>query len=304
MFHRTVYGSLSTLVVVVLGASAIQCSSSSRDGYEAPPDPDSDAAPPEQLISPVDAAAEASVANGIDQDCTGENKQIYVVTRRPDAIYRFDPASLTFALVGKIDCPYRNIISMAIDRRGYAWVSVGGAGVVKTVNVRLADLQCKEVVLNNVPVGMGMYGMGFVKNDSSTGESLFLHNFSSYLFRVEPATRDVSLVGRSSLEMAELTGTGDGKLFGYNPGTGVIARFDKTSGASLETYRTSAVALGNWAFAQWGGDFWIFLREGETGSTVYRYSPATDETTVATKNTGLDILGAGSSTCAPFKPVQ
>ncbi|MBN9168072.1 MAG: hypothetical protein J0I07_44495 [Myxococcales bacterium] len=299
MFHRTVYGSLSTLVVVVLGASAIQCSSSSRDGYEAPPAPD--AAPQQQLISPVDAAAEADVADGIDQECTGENKQIYVLTLDPDAIYRFDPASLTFSLVGKLDCPYRNPFSMAIDRRGYAWVLFGG----HLVNVRLSDLQCKEVVLNNAPAKFGFFGMGFSKDDSSTGESLFVHKTD--LFRIVPTTRDVSLVGRTSstLGTAELTGTGDGKLFGYSPLNGVIARFDKTTGASLETYRTSAVNGGAWAFAHWGGDFWIFLKPlDKSTSTVYRYSPTTDETTIAIEDTGLAIFGAGSSTCAPFKPVN
>ncbi|OJY16098.1 MAG: hypothetical protein BGO98_25990 [Myxococcales bacterium 68-20] len=316
MFHRTVYGSLSAFVVVVLGASAVQCSSSSRDGYEAPPAPD--AAPQQQLISPVDAAAEANVADGIDQECSGENKQIYVLTFDPDAIYRFDPASLTFALVGKLDCPYRPN-SMAIDRRGYAWVNFrGSSGTVSGLvfNVRLSDpqvgtqtgglLQCKEVVLNNVPTGgLRTFGMGFSKNDSSTGETLFVHP-SNNLFRIDPMTRDVSRVGRTSfLGNAELTGTGDGKLFGYSPTNGVIARFDKTTGASLETYRTSAVNGGAYAFAHWGGDFWIFLRPLDgTTSTVYRYSPATDETTIAIEDTGLAIAGAGSSTCAPFKPVQ
>ena len=69
--------------------------------------------------------------------------------------------------------------------------------------------------------------MGFTKDDSSTGESLFIHTRD--LFRVDPTTRDVSLVGRTSIpDLAELTGTGDGKLFGYTPNNGVIARFDKT----------------------------------------------------------------------------
>jgi hypothetical protein len=297
MFHRTVYGSLSALVVVALGASAVQCSSSSRDGYEPP----RDAGPPPQLISPVDAAAEANAANGIDQECTGENKQIYVVASSPDAIYRFDPASLTFALVGYPDCPFSGFFSMAIDRRGYAWILFSSNEVVK---VRLSDLECKEVVLNNVPAGLTRFGMGFAKDDSSTGESLFAH--VTDLFRIDPATRDVSLVGRTSLPgFAEMTGTGDGKLFGYSPYNGVIARFDKTTGASLETHHTSVVGSNAWAFAQWGGDFWIFsLLSPAPSSSVYRYSLATDETTVVVKESGLKIVGAGSSTCAPFKAVQ
>ncbi|OJY30196.1 MAG: hypothetical protein BGO98_25995 [Myxococcales bacterium 68-20] len=290
-------------MVVVLGASAIQCSSSSRDGYEAPHAPDAE--PQQQLISPVDAAAEANVADGIDQECTGENTQIYVLTRFPSAIYRFDPASLTFALVGQLDCPTgkRSTFSMAIDRRGNAWVLFSGGMVV---NVRLSDLQCKEVVLNNRPADLASYGMGFSKDDSSAGESLFLHDYALNmgLFRVDLSTRDVSRVGLTSVGAAELTGTGDGKLFGYYSSNGVIARFDKTTGASLETYRTSAVGKGSWAFSQWGGDFWIYLGESGTTSSVHRYSPATDETTIAIEDTGLDIVGAGSSTCAPFKPVQ
>ncbi|AKU96551.1 hypothetical protein AKJ09_03215 [Labilithrix luteola] len=306
MFHRTVYGSLSALVVVVLGASAIQCSSSSRDGYEVSPDA---APPPEQFVAPVDAvdaAADANVADGIEQDCAGEeNTQIYVLTQRPDAIHRFDPATLTFSLVGKLDCPDRNTFSMAVDRRGYAWVLFKSGAIDR---VRLSDLQCQEVVLNNVPVNMNVFGMGFAKDDSSAGESLFLHPYDG-LYRVDLSTRGVSWVGKTIFPaITELTGTGDGKLFGYSPQTGVISRFDKTTGAALETYRTSAAGNGAYAFAHWGGDFWTFLdlstEESTPGSTVYRYSPATNETTIAVPGAGMSIVGAGSSTCAPFKPVN
>jgi hypothetical protein len=166
-------------------------------------------------------------------------------------------------------------------------------------------LECKEVALNNRPESLYTAGMGFVEDDSIAGESLFLYPKRGYLFRVDPTTRDVTTVGMAGPGIRELTGTGDGQLFGYFPLDGVISHLDTTTGATLETYRTSVAGFGSYAFSQWGGDFWIFLTNLDTGtSSVHRYSPATGETTIVIEDSGLDIVGAGSSTCAPFEPVK
>jgi hypothetical protein len=66
-------------------------------------------------------------------------------------------------------------------------------------------------------------------------------------------------------------------------------------------HRTSAVEHhAAFAFAHWGGDFYVFT--GQTTSKVTRYSPETDISTVVVDNTGMLIVGAGSSTCAPTSP--
>ena len=87
---------------------------------------------------------------------------------------------------------------------------------------------------------------------------------------------------------------------GPGAGSGVIARLNKDSAATEKVYRTSAIdPAAAFAFAQWGGDFWVFT--GTTTSQVTRYTPETDESMVAVKNAGILIVGAGSSTCAPTK---
>jgi hypothetical protein len=57
-----------------------------------------------------------------------------------------------------------------------------------------------------------------------------------------------------------------------------------------------------WAFAFWGGDFWIFLqRSQDTSTTVYRFVTATQTLSTVIANTGRTIVGAGVSTCAPLR---
>ena len=55
-----------------------------------------------------------------------------------------------------------------------------------------------------------------------------------------------------------------------------------------------------WAFAFWGGRFWIFLKRDSDASTyVYAMDATTGALTTALSNTGRTIVGAGVSTCAP-----
>ena len=55
-----------------------------------------------------------------------------------------------------------------------------------------------------------------------------------------------------------------------------------------------------WAFAFWGGDFWIFLTKGsETATTVYQIDGMTGTIKGTTAAPGRTIVGAGVSTCAP-----
>ena len=55
-----------------------------------------------------------------------------------------------------------------------------------------------------------------------------------------------------------------------------------------------------WAFAYWGGDFYVFTSFG-SGSRVTRFNTTTKAiATVANFTTG-QIVGAGVSTCAPQK---
>jgi hypothetical protein len=299
MLSRIVRGCLSALAIFALGGATLRCSSE-RPEFATP----EDAGPLVPLI-PTTPDASDDAPSRASEDCAGsEIRQIFALSRNPDAIYRFDPEALTFTLLGYLDCPVSSTFSMAIDRRGIAWI-LFGSGVL--VNVRLDTLQCTEVLLNSVSSQPPqLFGMGFAADDSPAHESLFLMNDS--LYRVDRATRDTTRVGQTTLPgVAELTGTDDGQLYAYATENGVIAHLDKTTGASIKSYRTSVVDQGLLALAQWGGDFWLFTGERSSGvvvNKVTRFSPLTGESKEVLSDTGIHILGAGSSTCAPSKPVK
>ncbi len=106
----------------------------------------------------------------------------------------------------------------------------------------------------------------------------------------------------------ELTGTGSGELWAFFPGTSPpsVRELDKASGTSLQTFAASSIGSGDithaeaWAFAFWGGRFYIFYQEDSDPSTnVWRLDPADGSITEVLPDTGHSIVGAGVSTCAP-----
>lgn len=287
-----------TLLLATLAfAGAFLHCSSDRSAFDAP-----DSAPPQTgpIVTPEAAAeVEAGADAGIEQDCPGESKTIYVFTTQPNALYRFDPPSLAFTNLGYPDCATSSdAFSLAIDRRGNAWLELTSGRMFK---VRLSDLQCQEVVLNNVPPILGRFGMGFAENDDGAGDTLFIGGGNG-LWTIDTQSFDVALVGQNPQlgGTFELTGTGDGKLYAFLSANGVVTHVDKATGGSLETYRTAAVG-GSFAFAQWGGDFWLFTNNllGGALSSVTQYSPTKNTSTIVIPDSNLIILGAGSSTCAP-----
>jgi hypothetical protein len=107
-----------------------------------------------------------------------------------------------------------------------------------------------------------------------------------------------------AIPRAELTGTADGRLFAFWPnrgsgGTGAnVAEIDKrTAGVIARTELPIARATDAFAFAFWGGDFWIFTGSRQA-SAVVRFRPS-DGTTVQLGTHAGTIVGAGVSTCAP-----
>ena len=141
--------------------------------------------------------------------------------------------------------------------------------------------------------------MGYSLNgDSSNGETLYVSGAG--LASLDTNTFNLSFLGSLTYGRTELTGL-DTQLFAFSVGSGVIAGLNKTTGATEIVHRTSAVdEQAAFAFAQWGGDFWVFT--GTDHSIVTQYSPATDKSSIAVKDTGMLIVGAGSSTCAPTTP--
>jgi hypothetical protein len=284
---------LTAVGAVVLAASGLHCAhadESSRFEVDAgDPSADAEAGP-----APGDFG-EASAPVPDDIECAEETKQIYVLGT-DKALYRFYPDTLKFLRIGTVACPtVAGTFSMAIDRRGVAWVEFtdGRLYAVDTYNAT-----CKPTGFRPGQSGFTTFGMGYARNgDSSNGETLYIAGAG--LASLDTKTFDIAFLGSLSFGRTELTGL-DTQLYAFSIGSGVIAGLNKATGATESVYRTSATdSSAAFAFAQWGGDFWLFTGTGR--STVTRYSPIEDKSEVLVADTGMLIVGAGSSTCAPTK---
>ena len=108
----------------------------------------------------------------------------------------------------------------------------------------------------------------------------------------------------NSVSAAELTGTGAGQLFGFfadatkTDGSSSIAEIDKLTGQITGRANFPSVQQGTgWAFAFWGGDFYMFTAPAGT-SKVTRFRPSDGSLADVATWPGV-IVGAGVSTCAP-----
>ena len=60
-----------------------------------------------------------------------------------------------------------------------------------------------------------------------------------------------------------------------------------------------AFTIDTFAFANWGGDFFIFVRQNGMGESTTVYRVTGDGTMqVDLSDTGMNVVGAGVSTCA------
>ena len=210
------------------------------------------------------------------------------------ALYRFYPDTLKFLRIGTVACPtVADTFSMAIDRRGVAWVEYTDG---RLFAVNTSNAKCQTTAFRPGQTGFEVFGMGYSRNgDSANGETLYVAGAG--LASLDTKTFDLKFLGSLSFGRTELTGL-DTKLFAFSVGSGVIAGLNKETAATEVVYRTSAIEdHAAFAFAQWGGDFWLFT--GTTRSIVTQYKPVGDTSTVVVKDTGMLIVGAGSSTCAP-----
>lgn len=252
-------------------------------------------------------------SGGSSQDgCSEAAKLVYVVSGQND-LYSFDPSTLTFKKIGPLSCPTSETPnSMAVDRSGTAWVNMSEGSLMK---VSTADASCTATAFQKGQQGFVKFGMAFAADSAgSTAETLYVagitgFNEGSGLAKIDLSTFQLTKIGDYSAPLngkgAELTGTGDGKLYGFFttvPAT--LAQIDKATGATSGNKTLDGVVTGTaWAFSFWGGDFWFYTSVGQP-STVTRYAASGDGSIKNVKNDvgGFRIVGAGVSTCAPTAP--
>ena len=232
---------------------------------------------------------------------------IYVVTAQAE-LFSFYPPTLTFTRIGSVVCPAGTATpySMAVDRRGKAYVvfSDGNLFAVST-----ATAACVGTAFVPGQQGFSTFGMGFASDTNGAAETLYVARNNvpqSSLATIDTTTFVLSTIAAISpaITRTELTGTGDGRLYGFftNAAPAVsgsrVIELDKTT-AQIIANNDLPVGGPNdaWAFAYWGGDFWIFTSPGGP-TTVSRFRPS-DATTIELTTMPSTIVGAGVSTCAP-----
>jgi hypothetical protein len=246
--------------------------------------------------------------------CTAAAKLVYVISQEGN-LYSFAPDKLTFTKVGPLACPGTTGVpsSMAIDRTGTAWVNYATGGLYK---VSTSDASCTDSGFVPNQQGFLKFGMAFATTSASTtDESLYISGLlgtnGKGFGKVDLTSLKVTMLGEYSDQLAgkaaELTGTGDGRLYGFfttSPAT--LAQIDQAKGATSSDKSLGGVATGNaFAFSFWGGDFWFYTSDGPfvggPPSKVTQLKTATGELTVVKDDVGgFRIVGAGVSTCAPI----
>jgi hypothetical protein len=205
--------------------------------------------------------------------------------------------------------------SMAVDRTATAWVLYTSGEIFK---VSTQDASCTSTGYLARQANMLLFGMGFVSDAvGSDVEHLFIGGgdvtamTNGQLGSVDPTTYQLTLLGPITAvsELSpELTGTGAAELWAFYPGinTAYVQQINKTNGMPQGSQLAIPGGLGAtvtaWAFAQWGGQMYIFVTTDNGGgevSTVRRIDKMTGAYDVPLPNIPYKIVGAGVSTCAP-----
>ena len=257
---------------------------------------------------------------GVDGSITGSNgdgcsdsaKLVYVVDEN-NKLSNFDPSTKTFTDLGTLSCPASGgatPFSMGVDRNTIAWVLYND-GELFHVDIN-NGLACTKTSWGSSN-GLMQFGMGFSTNAAGgTDDTLFVAGgndsgatmpTTATLAKLDTGTFSATTVGTVQ-GWPELTGNGNAELWGFFPDQNNprVEKIDKTTGNAVTTYPLSSLAgmPTAWAFAFWGGDYWVFLaKDLECSTTVYQVDGTNGMIKSMTPTNTRTIVGAGVSTCAP-----
>ncbi|PRQ01264.1 hypothetical protein [Enhygromyxa salina] len=258
----------------------------------------------------------------------------------PEQIFGFDPETLAFEWVVDVVCAGTEgwaVSSMAVDRNRHAWIQWGSPanGPSEPYPKRLdrLNLDTGECLPDQGQLPMsdewasGM-GMAFVSETEGSGtEQLFFVDHATYVYPVggDPAIGKYYEFQQGQgtvFSGTELTGTGEGRLFilimnwsfefdhpctadnpcGPEIHLGEVDKQDGTALSNVELPDIDGLGLtpGGFAFAHWGGRFWIFISENFGPTKVYDYDPVEHTNTLVSDDGPAAVVGAGVSTCAPI----
>ena len=299
--HEEEEMSRTTMWLIVTMLAAAGCAETeSRDNGGGDSDVDTDADSDSDSDADSDSDSDSDTGSDTD-DCSEGAKLIYVVDA-DNNLYLFDPPAYAFTFIGTINCaspgtPY----ALAVSRFDSVYVLYQSGAECSAVNeVSTVDATCYGPTAFQCGVdGFELFGMGTATAGEGSVEDTLYIGSETTLASVDTTTWEVTPIGPVE-NLPDLSGNSLGELWGYLAWTTPprVARFDTTNATELETIPlTGMSSSGSFAFADWGGDFYLFFDEDTGSSNVYRLSDGVLETYMT--DVGFEIVGADSSTCAP-----
>jgi hypothetical protein len=252
-------------------------------------------------------ASNASGSNGSDSNCGMGAEFVYTIDEFTNQLSRFDPHTKTFTDLGALSCNQgaATPFSMGVDRNTIAWV-LYDSGTLYHVDIN-HGLACTPTTWTG-SMGLHVFGMGFSTDVAGgTTDSLFVGGgasqmASSYsLAKVNTSAMTAQVVGTEP-DLPEMTGNSNAELWGFIPSASDarVVQFDKANGDIIKAFDVPSLAgtSNGYAFAHWGGDYWVFLST-QSMTTVYQIDHTSGAITSTTLAPGRTVVGAGVSTCAP-----
>ncbi len=258
--------------------------------------------------------------SGVNSNCNERAKIVYVVTQE-NVLLSFTPDKKLLKIIGTLSCSSGfgdTPFSMSVDRDANAWVlyqSGFGGGGGSIYKVSTLDATCQPTTFIPGSSGLDLFGMGFAANyPGAQDESVYVAGESSGSFqtaynklaKIAFPSMKLTVVGTLSTQGgADLTGNGDAELFGFFPNTSPpsVRQIDTASAQTGKIYPLPPAMFAGtqaWAFANWGGTFYLFFKGYSDPSTnVFALDKGTGAVTKIIPSIGYTVTGAGVSSCAP-----
>lgn len=239
-------------------------------------------------------------------------------------LWKYIPEFNTFENLGPLGCGLPNTFSMAVDRAGFAWVMFNSPqGAIRQIDVTDPS-NCTDPGYVPGQMGATLFGMAFVSEDlNNQCDQLYGNTYNGMggfsegpnqgdFLTIDPDVLQTQILGPTTFNGAELTGSGDGRAFMFGGVPAKLVEVDKQTGEYLEVTPLGGLDLTNaFAFAFFAGDFYFFTESAGPGSnskvTHFDYDDSDNngiqDLTEVNAEGPLRVVGAGVSTCAPFNPM-
>lgn len=247
-------------------------------------------------------------------ECNPERTDsVYLLGLRME-LARFEPRAQRLTFLPRLVCPGLEDLggsvadSIAVDRRGTAWITsfAGGAMEERLFQADLATGACKDTGMQLCPDKNSYRCIGtlaFVA-EAAGQETLYasapVSDSSSALVKIDTKTLAVTHVGdfdAAHPSYRSLTGTSDGRLFGtryQNDGIRLVEIDPATAQALSDDLAPDVPDEGGAEAGMWGGKAYL-----ANGTMLLGYDPATKSITRIVGDVGFFLADAGASTCAP-----